>query len=113
MSIPFLDELVSHIDQRFSDIQQKVVMGLNIVPSVIKDNTVSPSTLSELTDFYHEYLPSPSTLDAELHLWERKWCDYGVGLPDTPAKALHFANKSMYPNNHCILQSQVASVKEA
>ena len=97
VSIPFLDELVSHIDHRFSDIQQKVVMGLNIVPSVIKDNAGSPSSLNELTEFYHEYLPSPSTLDVELHLWECEWHNYGDDIPETPAKALPFAKQSMYP----------------
>ena len=93
-SIPFLSELVSHIDQWFSDIQLKVVVGLS------KDNVKSPSSLNELTEFYHEYLPSPSTLDVELHLWECKWHNYGDGLPETP---LPFAKQSMCPNIHCLL----------
>ena len=37
VTIPFLDELVNHIDQHFPNIQQKVMMSLNIFPSECKD----------------------------------------------------------------------------
>ena len=37
ISIPFLDELISHLNSRFSDIQQKAIMGMRIVPSVLMD----------------------------------------------------------------------------
>ena len=104
MSVPFLDELIAHIDQRFSDIQQKVIRGLSIVPTVIKAKFLSQPSLSELTEFYQDYLPSPSTLDVELDLWECKWRNYKDELPDTPAKTLSFASKSMYPNIHCLLR---------
>ena len=104
LTAPFLDELINHIDQRFSDIQQKVIRGLSIVPSVIKSDSYSNSNLNELTEFYHDYVPNPVSLDAELELWKIKWCSYYGDLPDTPAKALHFANPSMYPNIHCLLR---------
>ena len=72
VSIPFMDELIAHLDQRFSDIQQKAMKGMSIVPSGVNDSSVTQSSLSELIEFYGELLPSPLTLDTELHLWECK-----------------------------------------
>ena len=102
LTAPFLDESINHIDQRFSDMQQKMIRGLSIVLSVIKSDSYSNYNLNELTEFYHDYVPNPVSLDAELELWKTKWCSYQGDLPDTPAKALHFANPSMYPNIHCL-----------
>ena len=84
LSVPFLDKLIAYIDQWFSDIQQKVIRGLSIIPSGLKAIWVN-------LQFYHDYLPNPSSLDAELELWKTKWSSYEGDLPDTPAKALSFA----------------------
>ena len=32
----FLDELISHLNSRFSEIQKKAIMGMKIVPSVYR-----------------------------------------------------------------------------
>ena len=48
ISIPFLDELIAHLKSHFSDIQQKAIMGMTIVPSVLKDETTPTSSLSDL-----------------------------------------------------------------
>ena len=104
MSIPFIDELIAHLDQRFSDIQLKAIKGMSIVPSLVNDSSVTQSSLSELTEFYGELLPNPLTLDVELHFWECKWRSYNADLPDTPQKALQFASGSMYPNIHTLLR---------
>ena len=103
VSIPFMDELLAHLDQRFSDVQRKAIKGMSIIPSVVNDSSVSQSSLSELLEFYGELHPSPLTLDVELHLWECKWRSYNADLPDTPQKALEFASSSMYPNIYTLL----------
>ena len=70
-------------------------MGMRIVPSVFMDNSQLPtSNLQEILEYYHEDLPSPSSLDTELYLWRSKWRSFSQPLPDTPAAALMIANIS-------------------
>ena len=98
ISIPFL---IGHLQSRFSDIQQKAVMGMRIVPSVLMDDSLPNVTLDQLKDCYKEHLPNPSALETDLHLWKCKWC---CSLPDAPADALMFTSDSMFPNIHCLLR---------
>ena len=101
ISIPFLDTLLSHLESRFSDIQQKSVNGMKIVPSVLM---VKSCTHQELFDSYSEDLPSPDLLESELDLWKHKWqLTSSQQLPDSPANALVYASKNMYPNIHSTL----------
>ena len=79
-------------------------MGMRIVPSVMMDDSLQNATTDELTDFYGEDLPSPSSLQTELHLWKCKWRSSSQPLPDTPADALMFASESMFPNIHSLLR---------
>ena len=104
ITIPFLDQLISHLNSRFSDIQQKAIMGMKIVPSVLMDNSLSASSTQDLVEYYKEDLPSPSSLDVELHLWKCKWRSFSQPLPDTPVEALAFASRSMFPNIHQLLR---------
>ena len=73
-------------------------MGMRIVPSVLMDNSLSASSIQHLLEYYEEDLPSPSSLDTELHLRKCKWRSFSQPLPDTPADALAFASESMFPN---------------
>ena len=105
ISIPFLDELISHLNSRFSEIQKKAIMGMRIVSSVFMDDSQLPaSNIQEVLEYYHEDLPSPSCLDTELHLWRSKWRSFSQPLPDTPAATLGFGNENIFPNIHCLLR---------
>ena len=105
ISIPFLDTMLSHLETRFSDIQQKSIDGMKIVPSVLMDEVISTCTSQELVDNYSDDLPSPSLLESELDTWKHKWQSIpSKQLPDSPAAALTHANKNMYPNIHTILR---------
>ena len=70
LTIPFLDHILSHMETRFSGLQQKAVMALQITPSVILQNThqanVEENNSDELVDFFKDDLPSPSTVDQEI-----------------------------------------------
>ena len=59
VSIPFLDELISHLKTRFSDLQQNAIMGMTLVPSVMADQTIPANSLSDLMEHYGEDLPNP------------------------------------------------------
>ena len=104
ITIPFIDQLISHLNSRFSDIQQKAIMGMKIVPSLLMDNSLSASSTQDLVEYYKEDLPSLSSLDVELHLWKCKWRLFCQPLPDTPVDALAFASTSIFPNIHQLLR---------
>ena len=74
ITIPFFDDMISHLNNRFSDVQRKAIMALSIVPSVFMTDQEADSSLEEeLIEHYHDDLPSPSTLQQELHMWKYKW----------------------------------------
>ena len=73
ITIPFFDDMISHLNNRFSDVQRKAIMALSIVPSVFMTDQEADSSLEEeLIEHYHDDLPSPSTLQQELHMWKCK-----------------------------------------
>jgi SepF-like predicted cell division protein (DUF552 family) len=104
ISIPFLDELIAHLNSRFSNIQQKAIMGMTTVPSVLMDETTPTSSLSDLLQQYSDDLPNPSSLETELHMWKCKWSSFSKPLPDAPADALVFASQTIFPNIHCLFR---------
>ena len=87
ITIPFFDDMISHLNNRFSDVQRKAIMALSIVPSVFMTDQEADSSLEEkLIEHYHDDLPSPSTLQQELHMWKCKWKLVEKSrLPDTPS----------------------------
>ena len=72
VSITFLDELIGHLRSQFANIQQQAMRGLIFVPSVLMDDTLPKPTIHEVVEYYGDDLPTPSSLDAELHLWQCK-----------------------------------------
>ena len=73
-------------------------MALSIVPSVFMADQEADSSLEEeLIEHYHDDLPSPSTLQQELHMWKCKWkLVEKSGLPDTPSTSLDHANSPCF-----------------
>ena len=108
LTIPFLDHILFHMETRFSDLQQKAVMALQIIPSVILQSThqanVEENYSDELVDLFKDDLPSPSTVDQEIKLWFCKWKTYVGDAPTTPTKALSHATKCLFPNVHTLLR---------
>ena len=81
-------------------------MALSIVPSVFMTDQEADSSLEEeLIEHYNDDLPSPSTLQQELHMWKCKWKLVEKSrLQDTPLKSIEHASKSMFPNIHILLR---------
>ena len=50
LTVPFLDEMIAHINSRFSEIQKKAMMALSLVPSVL----MSPEHEQSTTDLAHQ-----------------------------------------------------------
>ena len=56
--------MISHLNNRFSDVQRKAIMALSIVPSVFMTYQEEDSSLEEeLIEHYHNDLTCPSTLN--------------------------------------------------
>ena len=60
--------------------------------------------LNEVVEFYHDDLPSPVCVNAEIHLWQVKWQGKeAADVPNTAIKALKVADPSFFPDIHCLL----------
>ena len=108
ISIPFFDELLSHLNSRFSEMQIKAIRAMEIVPSEFMRNALLQKnhleSLKKDLEFYNEYIPNVSYLEQELRLWHCKWSSYPHELPNTPSKSLQHASERMLPNINCLLR---------
>jgi hypothetical protein len=50
LSIPFLDELISHLENTFTYIQLQAIQGMKLVPSVLVDPSIPTCKNQELLD---------------------------------------------------------------
>ena len=106
ITIPFLDEMFTHLDRRFSEIQRKAMAALWVVPVVLMSCNVNESQIKDLVEMYGEDMPSPASFRQELLLWKCKWRGFPQNeLPDTPSNALSSAAGPMYPNIYYILRA--------
>ena len=106
ITIPFLDEMLTHLDHRFSEIQRKAMAALWVVPVVLMSCNVNESQIKDLVEMYGEDMPSPASFRQELLLWKCKWRGFPQNeLPDTPSNALSSAAGPMYPNIYYILRA--------
>ena len=104
LTIPFIDELLQHLETRFSPLQSKAIQGLRLVPTVLMSIT-NTGELNEMVLVYEDDLPSPDTWEAELHRWRVSWQCTGLeNMPGTPAEALVSCNRDLYPNVYTLLK---------
>ena len=77
-------------------------MPLTIVPPIVMQSSASTSLTSvyRLNRFFPDDLPSPSTIDQELQLWQ----GFSAPVPDSPREALHHAAEAMFPNINILLR---------
>lgn len=75
ITIPLLDHMLTEIDRRFSTHQQTAVTGLYLIPSILVNKTLVEVTskITELGEMYDSDLPSPSSLQSEVHTWYLRW----------------------------------------
>lgn len=104
ITIPFLDHLLTQFDQRFSSDQQRVVLGLSLVPAVMKEDTKWKENVMDLAAFYQSDLPSSDNLDMELVCWQTKWDDHDGDLPTRPKETLVWCDPTYFPNIHTLLR---------
>lgn len=96
ITIPLVDHLNSSLTARFDLDSVNVYKGLSIVPfkmlSLIARGIDWKDDFKHVSLFYHDDLPTPLALDAELSLWVTYWQTYNGAIPSNIASTL----KSVY-----------------
>ncbi|KAK3735537.1 hypothetical protein QZH41_005014 [Actinostola sp. cb2023] len=70
LGVPFLDHIISQLDERFSSITVKATQLLGLVPSVIQQMQVTEQELRDVLELYQDDLPSPQLFPAEFRRWK-------------------------------------------
>ncbi|VDI32612.1 Hypothetical predicted protein [Mytilus galloprovincialis] len=101
IGIPYLDDVLSGMEARFSRLTSTAIQALKLVPAFVQSATFDE--IKHFVDFYHTDLPSPSTMPSELRLWQ-KTCESMLSKPETVAGALKVCCKTDFPNISVILK---------
>ena len=101
LTIPFLDHLITEVNQRFSMENCTVLNGFYIVPSVF----LSCSGVSWKVKFmkfvkiYESDLPYPRQMSTEIDLWEKFWKEnYSSPIPSSISESLAVIDQVAFPN---------------
>ncbi|WAR09669.1 PGBM-like protein [Mya arenaria] len=65
----FIDTLLLQINERFGELQRTAAMGLTLTPKHVCANPANAAYL----DWFLQDMPSPLSLESELHIWQQKW----------------------------------------
>ena len=108
VTIPLLDHLQSSLDRRFHLDSINVYKGLSIVPvkmlSLIEKGIDWKEQFKTAANFYHDDLPNPLALDAELFQWQIYWETFIGPHPDNIATTLKAISFDGFENIKIILR---------
>ena len=104
--IPFLDHFLAEFNERFSNNSKRAALILHLIPEVIcSKGGIDMQALKEVVELYSDDLPSPLSVNAEVHMWLVKWLGKErVDVPNTAIEALKEADLSFFPNIHTLLR---------
>lgn len=100
ITIPFLDHLISQMDTRFSNLHERALIGLKLVPSMLTQTTAAFDF-----SFFNDDMPSSSALDVEIQQWTKMWSE--TCLTEKPASiqdGLSKCDSLFFPNIKTILR---------
>ena len=99
--IPFIDELLQQLNDRFSMDYRYVIQCLfSIIPSLIVDNAIIQGIAADLTQFEEE-IPSPKSILSELQQWKLYWqCKKDVAC-DLRTSLLHCDGDASQTFDNC------------
>ena len=109
ITIPFVDHLVTELETRFSQHQKTVISASSLVPKILltKDLEQHLRGCQDVFTLYRDLLPSPESLEAEIHTWLIFWkvkCLSLKDIPSSPLQALKDCDITFYPNIHILLR---------
>ncbi len=100
--IPFLDHIVTELNERFGPTQQTKVKLLGLIPSIAA--TYPSASIAEVGELYKADLSSPQMLSIEFRRWKSKFLTiHEKDRPQTLESALHFCDKEDFPNIFTLL----------
>ena len=68
LTIPFLEHLITELQERFTAHVQKASSGLRLVPSIMRNSSSNnEEKVKEFINMYESDLPNPLTVNAELY----------------------------------------------
>lgn len=101
---PYLDDLISSLNERFKS-NSNILTSLSLLlPSRISNATFND--VEPIIEFYKEDLPGdtyPAILEAEFDFWKQKWINEKDG-PNNPLAALRECSEEFFPNIRVLLQ---------
>ncbi|KAL5241561.1 hypothetical protein ACI65C_008971 [Semiaphis heraclei] len=100
IAIPFYDDFISQLKERFSK-HKKILSSLYLlIPKMCLKSPILESDFSLYSDFINV-----DTLPSELKLWKRKWIAFkDVDRPHTAVESLNYCNPELFPNIHFLLK---------
>ena len=108
ISIPLLDHLITELNNRFSEHSERAVKILTLLPPSIfeMEGTLKEEHISGFLSLYRSELPSPSTLNTELHCWSMKWKrdKQTSERCNTVVKTLEKTDPDFFPNIYVLLR---------
>ncbi|KAJ8024838.1 52 kDa repressor of the inhibitor of the protein kinase [Holothuria leucospilota] len=100
ITVPFLDHMVTQLNDKFAESQQKATLALFLIPSQLPENM----DWKELVTMYANDLPFPENFECELSCWKTKWQSWPGRKPTTLEEAMDHADNLLYPNIHILLR---------
>lgn len=99
--LPFLDHLISQLEDRFSGRSQDAIKALYLLPKNL--GKLEDDSVEKILSCYESDLPSSADFKQELRLWRRFWSSKdGDGLPSTVSETLEKIRANgvhlLYPN---------------
>ena len=102
VAVPFLDHIISNLDERFSSLTVTASSLLGLVPSVIC--TKEPD-ISAAIQMYRQDLPSPELIPSEILRWKMRFQAMPPDKrPSTPSGALKECNPTYFHNVGTLLK---------
>jgi len=102
--IPFIDDLLAQLRDRFSQENRVVAAIFAVIPGLII--TQNPQEAAERMKPWEPDLPTPRSLPSELRRWKFHWeqkKEEGLDVPETMKAALPHADVDAFPNIRMLL----------
>ena len=101
--IPFLDNLLEQMRERFGNTQMIASKLINLVPSIICN--VHNISFDDLISLYDDDLPNSSVVTTEIIRWKAKWEGQAAeDRPSTLQAAIKECDSDFFPNIHALLR---------
>ena len=100
--VPFLDNLLTQLNTRFTQMSREAVQGLLLLPQNL--SRLDDAKISQLKVSYLEDLPQPDLFIPEVRLWKRMWASASGDLLQSLSSVLSATNDKQFPNICTILK---------